>query len=197
MISLYSGTPGSGKSLFAAYEIIRLLNSKRNVICNFPIDTKYFGKKNIGKFTYLDNSELTVFYLQDYAEKYHKPNKEHQTIIFIDECSVMFNSRDFGRKDRMKWIVFFQQHRKLGFDVILITQNDRMIDRQIRSLIETEYKFRAIKNYKFVGLLLSSLLGGLFVRIEYWYGLNIKCSSSFFRYNKKKASIYNTYQIFK
>lgn len=169
---------------------------KRDVICNFPIDLDYFGKKKIGRFTYVDNSELTVDFLVSYAKKYHRPNKEHQTTIFIDECSVMFNSRDFGRKDRMSWIVFFQQHRKLGFDVVLIAQHDRMIDRQIRAFIETEYKHRQFKSYKTFGFLLDFICGGLFMRVEYWYGMNMKCSSQMFRYNKKKASIYNTYQIF-
>lgn len=197
MIALYSGTPGSGKSLKAAYEIIRLLNLKRNVIANFPIDLSYFGKKKIGKFTWLDNSELTVDYLLEYAKLYHVPQKEHQTTIFIDECAVMFNSRDFGRKDRMKWVVFFQQHRKLGFDVILIAQHDRMIDRQIRAFIETEYKHRALKNYKTFGWIISLLSGGLFIQVEVWYGMRLKCSSSLFRYSKRKAKIYDTYQIFK
>lgn len=197
MINLYSGTPGSGKSLMAAYEIINLLKLKRNVIANFPIDLKYFGKRKIGDFVWLDNSELTVDFLMNYAAEHHKPQKEHQTTVFIDECSVIFNSRDYGRKDRMRWIVFFQQHRKLGFDVVLIAQSDRMIDRQIRAFIETEYKHRSIKNYKSFGWFLSLFCGGLFIQVETWYGMRLKCSSRLFRYNRKKASVYNTYQIFK
>ena len=46
------------------------------------------------------------------------------------------NCRDFGRKDRNAWVTFFSQHRKLGFNIILITQSDRMLDKQIRSLVE-------------------------------------------------------------
>lgn len=196
MISLYSGTPGSGKSLYASYEIIRLLKNKRNVIANFPIDLSYFGKKKIGSFLYVDNFSLTVNYLIDYAKSHHKPNAEHQTTIFIDECSVKFNSRDFARKDRMDWIIFFQQHRKLGFDVVLITQNDRMIDRQIRGFIETEYKYRSIKNYNSLGFFASFFAGGLFCQVEYWYCTNLRCGSRWFRYDKKKAKIYDTYKIF-
>lgn len=196
MISLYSGTPGSGKSLMAAYTIIDLLKAKKNVICNFPIDLSYFGKKKIGKFVYLDNFDLTVNYLLEFAKENHLPNKEHQTTIIIDECSVMFNSRDSLNKGRMKWIVFFQQHRKLGFDVILIAQNDRMIDRQIRAFIETEYVHRSIKNYKTFGFFLSLFIGGLFIQVEMWYGMKLKCSSRLFRYNRKKAKIYDTFKIF-
>jgi len=195
-IDLYSGTPGSGKSLRACYKIISRLKSKRDVIANFSINFDYFKKKKIGKFTFKQNENMTVNFLLDYAEKNHVKGKEHQTLIVLDECGMMFNSRDYAKKDRMGWIVFFQQHRKLGYDVILISQQDRMIDRQIRGFIETEYKHRNIKNYKTFGWLLSLFSGGFFIAVEVWYGTSLKCGSEFFRYDKRKATIYDTYQIF-
>lgn len=200
MIDLYSGTPGSGKSLAAAYELIRLLQRGRNVIANFPIDETYFkrGSRDTmkGQFLYLTNQELTVDSLKEFAKDNHIIGREGQTTVIIDECAAMFNSRAWDAKDRMQWIYFFQQHRKLGFNVILIAQHDRLLDRQIRAFIETEYKHRNIKNYKFFGFFLYFIFGGLFMQIEYWYGTRLKCSSNMFRLNKKKANIYNTYQIF-
>lgn len=197
MIHLYSGTPGSGKSLRVAYKIIFLLKQGRDVIANFPIDMEYFGKrKKLGKFTYLDNQNLTVARLKNYALKYHKSFKEGQTLVVIDECAAMFNSRCWDNKGRLEWIYFFQQHRKLGFDIILVAQHDRLIDRQIRAFVETEYKHRALKNYKTFGWLISLLSGGLFIAIEYWYGTRLKCSSEMFRLSKRKARIYDTYKIF-
>ncbi|MBK5263300.1 MAG: hypothetical protein JJE17_12155, partial [Peptostreptococcaceae bacterium] len=139
-IDLYSGTPGSGKSLRACYKIIERLKRKKNVIANFAINFDYFKKKSIGQFTFKQNENMTVKFLLDYAEKNHEKGREHQTLLVLDECGTMFNSREYAKNDRMKWIVFFQQHRKLGYDVILICQQDRMIDRQIRGFIETEYK---------------------------------------------------------
>ncbi len=200
MISLYSGTPGSGKSLYCAYEVIRSLKQGKSVIANFPIDLGYFrkGKKNMqkGDFIYKTNQELTVRFLKDYARDNHKRGKDGQTLIVIDECACMFNSRAWDREDRPEWITFFQQHRKLGYNIILISQNDRLIDRQIRAFIETEYKHRNIRNYKLFGLILSLITGGLFVRVEYWYGTRLKCSSQYFLLNKKKAAIYDTSLIF-
>lgn len=197
MIVLYSGTPGSGKSLYSAYELINWLHMRRGVIANFPIDMGYFKKFNkIGKFTYKSNDELTVQFLRDYAKDNHKLGKEGQTMLIIDECAIMFNSRDWDRKGRSDWITFFQQHRKLGYYIVLVAQNDRLIDKQIRAFIETEYKYRSVKNYKFFGRLISFLFGGLFCRIEYWYGPRVKCSSEFFVLNRKKAKIYDTTMIF-
>lgn len=202
MIVLYSGTPGSGKSLKCAYDMISLLNRGRNVIANFPIDLDYFknrkGNLTIArrKFVYASNQELTVPFLKQYAKCWHVPFKEHQTTIIFDECAAMFNSRSWDMNDRMEWIFFFQQHRKLGYDVILISQHDRLIDRQIRAFIETEYKFRALKNYKTFGWFLSMVTGGLFCCVEYWYGMRLKCGSEFFRLNKKKAKIYDSFKLF-
>lgn len=200
MITLYSGTPGSGKSLYAAYLIYQRLLHKNPVIANFNINFDVFGRKKERckrYFTWLDNSELTPESLIEYAQKNHVQGRENQTTIIIDECTVLFNARDFARKDRMRWIVFFQQHRKLGFNVILIAQNDRMIDRQIRSFIESEYKYRNVKHYKAMGWLLSFICGGLFVRVQTWYGLRLKTGAEFFTFSRKKAKIYNTYDIFK
>lgn len=198
MISLYSGTPGSGKSLHAAYDLIRWLESGKDVIANFPIDFEYFShpRKHLGQFLYMDNYALTVDFLKDYARYHHVLGKENQTLIIIDECAVIFNSRTFDRSDRLQWISFFSQHRKLGYEIILISQNDRMIDRQIRTLIETEYKYRNIRNYKIFGRLLSILFGGAFVRVQYWYSVRLKINSQFFRFHPKQASIYDTMQLF-
>ena len=200
MITLYSGTPGSGKSLYAAYVIWARLMAGQRVIGNFNINYDAFGKradKARKYYTWLDNSELTPRRLNEFAQEHHRLGRESQTLIVIDECAVMFNTRDFGRKDRLDWIVFFQQHRKLGYDVILVAQQDRMIDRQIRGFIETEYKYRAVKRYKLFGWFLSLLCGGLFVRVQQWYGMRLREGAEFFMFHRRKAKIYNTFEVFK
>ena len=192
MISLYSGTPGSGKSLYAAYVIWSRLMAGRRVIGNFAINYDAFGKradKARRFYTWMDNSELSPKNLQAFAEENHEVGREGQTLIIIDECSVMFNSRDITRSDRMAWITFFQQHRKLGYDVILIAQQDRMIDRQIRGFIEVEYKYRNIKRYKLFGWFLSLLFGGFFVRVQLWYGMRLKDNAEFFFINSYTDSL--------
>ena len=70
MIYLYTGTPGSGKSLDAARMIRNQLALKHPVICNFPINEECV--KNPDLFEYRDNDELTPEYLMQYAKKYFK-----------------------------------------------------------------------------------------------------------------------------
>lgn len=173
-ITLYTGTPGSGKSFHAAKDIVQRLKRGGGLICNFPVNENFVGKRLKAHVEYWDNSELTASRLVAYAMEHHEIGKEGQTLVVIDECQIIFNCRDFGRKDRNAWVTFFSQHRKLGFNVILITQSDRMLDRQIRSLVEEEVKHRKLNNYGFGGMFLTLFTFGRtwFISINYWYAGN-------------------------
>lgn len=188
MIYLYSGTPGSGKSYHAAADIYyRLRRAKKNrVIANFPIATKS------SNFRYLDNSDLTVRRLTVYSRLYHQPGVEGQTLVVIDEAQVIFNSRSWQSDGsaRMDWIKFFTQHRKLGFDFILIAQNDRMIDRQIRCLVEYEISHMKIGNY------FRFLPVTVFLAVQRWYGQKMKLGHEVIFYRKKIAALYDTMLMF-
>ena len=96
--------------------------------------------------------------------------KKAQTLIIIDEAQLIFNSRDWNGKngDRMQWIKFFSQHRKYGYNIILIAQFDRMIDRQIRSLVEYEVAHMKMSNF-FKFLPFTS-----FMAVMRWYGQKMK-----------------------
>ena len=122
-IWLYTGTPGSGKSFHAAKDIVSRLKRPGGIIANFPINEDFVPeKKRKSHALYWDNSELTAKRLVQYALEHHKIGVEGQTMVIIDECQIIFNCRDFGRKDRGAWVTLFSQHRKLGFNFILITQ---------------------------------------------------------------------------
>ncbi|MEG2381656.1 MAG: zonular occludens toxin domain-containing protein [Oscillospiraceae bacterium] len=196
MIVLYTGTPGSGKSLHAAYQLIDYLYSGFNVIGNFPIDAGYFKKRPKGTYYYCENKNLTVKNLKQFAKEHHVAFKEHQTLLIIDECGMLFNPRAWNNSDRMDWLTFFSQHRKLGYEILLIAQMDKQLDKQILGQIEEEHKHRSVRNYKWFGKLLSFITGGLFLDITYWYPCRLKIGSSFFRYSPRKAKLYDTYQLF-
>lgn len=200
-ISLYSGTPGSYKSYHATADIIQWLGRKKNVIANFPVNaSKYYrGRKlqKLGKFVFKPNTELTIDYLLKFARENHKPGKLNaQTLIVIDEASILFNAREFDRKGRMEWVNFFANHRHYNFDVILIAQNDRMLDRQIRGLLEYDIKHRALKNWNFAFALLSFFFKGIFHAVEYWYPCKLKTSTSLKKFNKRIAACYDTMALF-
>lgn len=196
MIRLYSGTPGSGKSLHNAKDVINRSRFGKPIIGNFPADLSRFKKAN---YTYVPNYELTPEFLINYSRKYFegKRIKEGAILLVIDECQLMFNSRDWQQKGRNEWLSFFSQHRKYGYDVTLIAQFDRMIDKQLRGLIEYEYIHRKLSNYGFGGKIMSLLFGGnTFVVVQMWYPLKVKISSDFVHARKYYYSIYDTFGTF-
>lgn len=207
MIYFYSGTPGSGKSLHVAKDIYWKLRQPYSwVFGNFEINDSVFikRKKNLKKGMYIvrDNLHLNPRWFMNFSLEFFKRNKkgkiiEGQALLVIDECQVLFNSRDWQAKNRNEWILFFTQHRKYGYNIILISQFDRLIDRQMRSLIEYEIKHRKLNNYKIMGKLCGLLGGGsMFVAITYWYGVKQKISSEMFNANKKYCDFYDSYKIF-
>ena len=75
---------------------------------------------------------MTIDYLENYARKSFCRCRRSNTRL-IGEAQILFNSRDWGSNSnkRMAWIKFFSQHRKYGYNFIMIAQFDKMIDRQI------------------------------------------------------------------
>lgn len=195
MISFYSGTPGSGKSFHMAKDIWFKLRMGRNIISTVNIDIDMVsknGKKRIGDFVYIPILELNPEFFYRYAYENHSKGKEGQTTIIIDEAQIIFNPREFQRKDRADWILFFTKHRHLGYHIIMTSQFDRLIDRQVRCLFEYEVKHRKINNYG----LLFLLPWTFFACIEYWYGNKLVISRRFMRFKKKTAAIYDSYVMF-
>lgn len=210
MIDFYSGTPGSGKSLHVAEKIYWWLRTGGCVVCNFAINYDVFKtkKKNLLKGTCLqiENIMLDPIFLMNYSRAFFKRDKknrivEGQALLVIDECQLMFNSRDWQKNGRQDWIRFFTQHRKFGFNIVLVSQFDRLVDRQIRSLIENEVVHRKLSNYKIFGKIISLFFGGsLFVAIKYWYCLKNKQDGKlgvqYFRAKKRYIEFYDSYKIF-
>lgn len=198
MIYLYSGTPGSGKSLHQAKDIYYWLKRGRTCIANFDIDVSKISKCK-GNFIYLDNDYLRPETLIKFSKVYFSNHEfsEGRLRIYIDECQLLFNAREWNITGRKEWLSFFTQHRKYGYDIYLIAQFDRMIDRQIRSLIEYEVIHRKASNFGTMGILFSLFTGGnLFVAVTMWYPMKEKIESQFFKANRKYYNLYDTYNTF-
>ena len=94
MIYLYSGTPGSGKSLHAAQQIYEALHvKKRLVITNFPVNSYYsrFGKDKsiINKYSDLivtNNQELHPEWLKFKSAEWFKLHHLHSTMFIFIYC---------------------------------------------------------------------------------------------------------------
>lgn len=196
MINLYSGTPGSGKSYHAIQLALRVLSWGRPVIANFPM---VFDKKEIKKgydkrFHYWTNDNITIETLVRFAldNQFIEKRKESQCLVIIDEAGGRFNSREFKSSDRRSWIDFFSQHAKVGYDFLLVAQNDRMLDRQIRGYMENETIHRKLNNFAMFWMLPFTV----FVGIEYWYVARQRVAASFMLYRQKIANKYDRFRMF-
>ena len=209
-----------GKNVIANFEI------NENTYKRF--NKKHPGK--LGQFIYVSNTQLltNTFYkrydtrrhcfadppkdifsyiegLYGYALNFHKRNErgqiiEGQTLLVLDECQDLFNPRSWNRSDRLKWCSFFREHRKYGYEVYLISQDDSVIDKQIRHILQYEYTHRKVNNYKLSGKILGFIAGGeLFVYVKKMYGVrskDAKVQSKFYTGQRKYYEFYDSYKTF-
>ena len=200
MIDLYTGTPGSGKSLHIMKEIRKWIKADKPVIGNFAIKASSIKTKKWGGYLEISPDQVKPESLEKFSDFYRDKRKwerigEEQILLVIDECQLYFNSREWQKPDRRGWISFFTQHRKLGYRVILCCQYNQMIDKQVRSIIEYEYIHRKVKNIGMGGRLLNGVaLGGLHVCVKVYVPLNEKVGSEFFKADPALYHLYDTYQ---
>lgn len=203
MISLYSGTPGSGKTLHVAKRIKYHFEKKRKpVISNFEFKVGLLKKRGDATYICVSMDDLTPEFLVWFSEEYKKHRRvahlgEGEILLVIDEAQLIFNSRNWTKTDRGGWISFFSQHRKLGYEVILIAQRIGMIDNQIRGVIEYMIEHRKVKNIGFGASIIDLLCGGnLHVSVKIYLPLNEKVTSDWFRADKRLYLLYDTYTRF-
>lgn len=141
-IEVYTGVPGSSKSLHAAGNIREILNAPRReqpVIANFRLaqDAPVLKPEN---FHYIPNDELSSDRLIDFAHDFWRsgvhPFTEDYIHLYVDEAQLLFNSRRWSDRSRMSYLEFLSQSRKYGYRVVMIAQSAMMIDNQFRMLID-------------------------------------------------------------
>ena len=188
-IYLYTGTPGSGKSLHAARTIRNQLKRGGDVIANFEVVCDDSWK---GNFTYLPNNSVSAGNLVALARDYWagRQFKEDGLLVVIDEAQLLYNSRNWQESGRMEMLEFMSQHRKYGIKLIMVTQADIMIDRQFRTLVEYECNHRKVSNIGLGGKLISLFaFGEIFYCCVTYYMQKMKVDGYFFRYRKSLGNM--------
>ncbi|MCI5501556.1 MAG: hypothetical protein MR409_06505 [Lachnospiraceae bacterium] len=202
MVVSYLGTPGSGKSLHAAKDIVEALALGRLVITNFPVNAKGLKIHKKSRLVTLDNQSikysphLIECACRNYFEKYGK----RKVLVVLDECQLLFDSRHWNAPGRDDWNYFFSQHRKIcGIDsnVILITQNEKALDKRIVPQAEYFYLHTNLKYGNSIELFISMLCGfTLFKYKKIWRSGKDVVEVKAFRGKKKYFNIYDTFMIF-
>lgn len=202
-IEIYTGVPGSGKSLHAAGDIREYLNTPRReqpVIANFRLanDAPVLKPQN---FTFMPNEEMSAGKLIDFACDFWDSGQhyfaEDYIQLYLDEAQLLFNSRRWSDKSRMAYLEFLSQSRKYGYRIVLIAQSAKMIDNQFRMLIETEVNHRRVKSMGPVGSLVAlPFRGRLFMCVRYMYQTNERLNMELRTFRSKDAAMYDSYATF-
>ena len=118
MIYLYSGTPGSGKSLHTADKLYWRLRAGKPVIANFAFRWQDCGKNP--HYLYINNMDLTPERLINFSRNWFSCHRFHEGAItlVIDESQILFNSRDWNAAGRGDWLSNYTQLRNYGYEVI-------------------------------------------------------------------------------
>jgi zona occludens toxin len=118
MISLITGLPGNGKTLFALWWI------------------KQKAEKEQREVYYHNIKDLTLPWHAFEAEKWM--DLPEGSIIVMDECQFVFAKKPNGSK-LPEYYEQLATHRHRGFDIYLITQHPTLIDNFVRQLVGQHY----------------------------------------------------------
>lgn len=200
-IMLYSGTPGSGKSLHMASDIrFRLKRwADRPILGNFDVNRDVL--RHPDSYHYVPNAMLTPDLLTDFAAEWWDSHRfrEDSLWLCLDEMQLLYNSRDWNQKgnNRQEWLTFFSQHRHYGYKVFFIAQGAKMVDNQFRMLIDYEVIHRKVSTAGTAGLILSMLCGGrLFTRVTTLYQTHDKLGAEFYVARRADMALYDTTATF-
>lgn len=196
VIYLYTGAPGSGKSfhaLLAGWQKVHSL--RRNwVVANFPV---VFSKRDIARgvdrrWLYVDEPNPKDLIRLSVENGWF--GHESSCLLILDEAGLMFNSRDWqvSSANRREWVKFFSQSRKFGYDVIMVAQDSRMLDRQIRSMHEFLVKHVKLRNYVWFKWLPWQFFGA----ISFWAGGSFRGSLRIIPFRPWLAKRYDSMRLF-
>lgn len=218
-MSIYAiqGTPGSGKSAVMVADMAEFLLSGGVVAMNFSLTSGWLDLICNSSFRYRSGRVDRDLYrrsvydrcwkigthdtIMDLGKRLHSMTKlqgrERVGRLYLDESQFLFNSRDWEKNKG--FIEFFTQHRKLGWDVFLITHTLDMIDKQIRGLVELETRLRNLQNVKLFGVL-PIAWKPTFVAITRYAGISAGAGEIFSRrlYPLSPAykDVYDTCEVF-
>jgi zona occludens toxin len=201
MIWSYLGTIGSGKSYHALEKILEALNKGKYVVSNFPLNfTPGMKKRGLAdRFMYVPDEFLmgtegvAFLYQLQKKMKFYEEGGEGHCLVVIDEAGNYFPPEDNGKYSTKMWKLFFTQSRKMGYDFVLISQDDQsQINKTIRKCVEyrvVHRKANAVFPFKYLPFT-------LFMYVTYWAQQRERLTSEASIYVKKFGSLYDTSMMF-
>lgn len=178
MITHLGGQPGTGKSTLATGIALDYMREGRRVVSNFPIDAApaclSAGDKLAKAYCEVIPARPSVEFIHSLGLGWVSPldfgREDRAGLLIIDEAQGWIPARDWRAAGREALVDWFSQHRKRGWDVLLISPHVEQIDSQIRtSCIEVSGRAKRSDRKKFMGFSWPR-----FHFVVFRYGLNEK-----------------------
>lgn len=218
-IEFISGKPGGGKTLMAVEFIVReLLGSERTVVTNVPLNlgalNEYLQTKSKGRvidlndrLQILDDAAMRVFFVHRgngrefgrvlAAGKFIRADYStaqpgwRPCFYVLDELHLFFNAREWMTTGPAA-LHYLSQHRKMGDDVLCVTQYTKNVDAQFRALAQEFHQVRNLSKERwgmFAGPPKFKVLSG---QMDFSQTTNQEVNIRFFSFNPKLGSLYDT-----
>lgn len=206
-IEFFAGTPGSGKSYHALEQIVDFLDKGKHVIANFPLNftQKMIRNGDADRFMYIPDEflmgengmallwKIASEKIEDGESRFFMRG-EDKCLVVIDECGNYFPSDESSTPTQKLWKLFLRQHRKMGYQITMISQGMDDINRTIKTLVEYEISHRnATRVAPFKWLPFT-----LFFYVRYWRSDRKRqlLGNESSIYVKRFAALYNTNMMF-
>jgi len=206
MISCYEGLPGAGKTYDAMRKLMDNLFQGRRILTNISGPDQEEKQEIIKHFLNFEDSQLkeNLVALQDHQVTEFWEHTKPGDLVIIDEAQNFFNSRDWQTKTNRAFGKWASEHRHMGVDLVLITQNIERIESSVRSLNEFTYRYKKLNMF-------GNLVKKKYVRFCYYgptldqigqktcsYDAKIfKCYKSYFKDGTKEIGIEKPANILK
>ncbi len=191
MITIITGKPGAGKTLFMTYKALEMIKKGYDVYANWKLDfSAYIQKKK------LDKKKIKlgkVYFWSEIPELLHIKGGQ----IFIDEAQGYFDSREWQEMPPSAKQKFSAHRHDVGkdkdgkiipLDVWAGVQHAGNIDKRIRDLGQEYIEIRNL----FTVLFMASYFELKDLKDDTTKRIALKRKLFFF--NKKKANCYNTHE---
>ena len=159
-----TGKLGGGKTLFAVHQAFERLESGLVVASNIDL----FPEKVLRPWK--NETQVRLLRVPDRPTRQDldglgngnlTSDETKNGLLIIDEAGTMLNARTYAADGRQDMINWFLHARKLGWDLMFISQSHSMIDKQIReALIEYLVVVRRFDRYRI------PLLGWLGIKVN-------------------------------
>lgn len=134
-VYLVTGKLGSGKTLCSVGRLCDYL--ERGALCatNLDLDFDKLPKRvDVARVVRLPDKP-SAFDLLSLGCGNESTDESKNGLIVLDECGIIFNSREWADKGRQAIVDWLLQSRKIGWDVLLIVQAPNLLDKQLREAL--------------------------------------------------------------